>query len=75
MAIALDAILVSTFISEIGRQCQLNGLFFPWKRNASGIPISAYLFILALEILFIQIKDNHQIKGIIIRHSENKYVT
>ena len=37
-----------------------------------GDPISAYLFILALEILFILIKDNHHIKGIMTDGQEIK---
>ena len=41
--------------------------YFPilsWTRE--GDPISAYLFILVMEILFIQVKDSKNIKGITI---------
>ena len=43
-----------------------------YLERGQGDPISAYLFILAPEILFIQIRDNHQIKGIIIDGHEIK---
>ena len=37
-----------------------------------GDPLSAYLFILALEVLFIQIRENNDIKGIIINNTNIK---
>ena len=40
-----------------------------------GDPISAYLFILALQVLFIQIRDNHHIKGSMIDGQEIKLST
>ena len=51
--------------------CALNGgvttKYFKLERGAhQGDPISAYLFILALEILFILIKNNENIQGICI---------
>ena len=42
------------------------GYFYRERGTCQGNPISAYLFILALEILFIHIRDNHHIKGIMI---------
>ena len=49
--------------------CVINGgittLYFPLQRGAcQGDPISAYVFILCLEILFILIKNDPDVKGI-----------
>ena len=42
------------------------------KRDPSGDPISAYLFILALKILFLQVRQNIDIQGITIDGHEIK---
>ena len=46
---------------------------FPLERGTrQGDPFSAYLFILAFEILFLRIRQNEQIKGICISDHELK---
>ena len=47
--------------------------YFPLEGGTrQGDPLSAYLSILALEILLIQIRENAGIKGIIIDETEIK---
>ena len=47
--------------------------YFPLERGTrQGDPVSAYMFILALEILFIRIRQNEQIKGTCISDYELK---
>ena len=48
------------------------GYVYLERGTHQGDPIFAYLLILALEILFNQIKDNHQIKGVMIDGHEIK---
>ena len=55
---------------------EVTGQHLPWfsiKRGCrQGDPISPYLFILCAEILAIMIKENRDIKGIIIGQTEHK---
>ena len=70
---------VKTFLCK-SESCVMNngsstGYFYLERRTRQGDPISAYLShtcVLALEILFIQIRDNHQIKEIMIDGHEIK---
>ena len=67
---------VKTFLYK-AESCVINngsstGYFYLERGTRQGDPIAAYLFILALEILFIQIRDNHHIKGIMIDGQEIK---
>ena len=67
---------VKTFFKNVESCVMNNGRstgYFPLERGTrQGDPISAYLFILALEILLIQIRENADIKGIIIDETEIK---
>ena len=66
---------VKTFLYK-AESCVMNngsstGYFYLERgTRQGGDPISAYLFIIAIEIFFIQIRDNHHIKGIMIDGQE-----
>ena len=40
-----------------------------------GHPVSAYLFILCFEVLFLLVKDNHKIQGVNILYYTYQYTT
>ena len=47
--------------------------YFPSKRGCQqGDPLSAYLFIICVEVLFVQVRDNNEIIGITISDHEIK---
>ena len=67
---------ISVFYNNIKSTVLVNGQPSPWfsiKRGCrQGDPIYPYLFILYAEILAIMIKENQDIKGIIIGQTEHK---
>ena len=67
---------ISVFSNNIKSTVLVNGQPSPWfsikRRCRQGDLISPYLFILCAEILAIMIKENRDIKGIIIGQTENK---
>ena len=50
--------------------------YFPIKRGCrQGNPLSAYVFIICVEVLFVQVRDNNEIIGITINDHEIKLST
>ena len=67
---------VKTFYNDISSRINIGGhlkdIFLPKRGYRQGDPISPYLFLLCAEILAIKIRNNKQIKGIIIDRYEYK---
>ena len=67
---------VRTFLNNVESCVMNNGHstgYFPLERGTrQGDPLSAFLFILCLETLFIQIRSNNQIRGITINNKQIK---
>ena len=67
---------VRTFLNNAESCVVNNGLstgYFPLETGTrQGDPLSAYLFILCVESLFIQIREDENIKGIVIGDHEIK---
>ena len=51
-----------------------SGYFKVNSGSRQGDPISAFLFILVLEIIFIQVKSNHRIEGVRILVMKSRYL-
>ena len=68
--------LVKTFFNNAESCVMNNGHstdYFPLKRGTrQGDPLSAYLFIVALEVMLFQVRSNEQIEGIKINDFEVK---
>ena len=67
---------IKTFYTDVS-SCVLNNGFttdlFPVRREVrQGDPLSPLLFILALEMLVCQIRNDKGVKGIIVKDEENK---
>ena len=69
---------IETFYNNIKSTVLVNGSPTSWfqvhRGCRQGDPISPYLFIMCVEILAIMIRENKNIKGIVIGNSENKIV-
>ncbi|WP_419609554.1 reverse transcriptase family protein [Thiolapillus sp.] len=67
---------ISTFYKDIKSTVTVNGQLSPWfsvqRGCRQGDPISPYLFILCVEILANMIRQNENIKGIVIGETEHK---
>ena len=59
-------VLLNKQVSCVMNNGFTTGYFTNERGTRQGDPISAYLFILVLEILFLQVKENEKIEGIII---------
>jgi hypothetical protein len=67
---------IETFYKNTKSTVIVNGRTTPWldisRGCRQGDPISPYLFVLAVEILAIMIRENKDIKGIVTNNKENK---
>ena len=67
---------IKTFYSNIKSTVIVNGCPSDWfeiqRGCRQGDPLSPYLFILCVEILSIMIKENKEIKGIVVNNNEIK---
>ena len=63
-------VLLNKQVSCVMNNGFTTGYFTNERGTRQGDPISAYLFILALEILFLQVKENEKIEGIKISSHE-----
>jgi hypothetical protein len=67
---------IKTFYSDIKSTVMVNGNVTSWfhvqRGCRQGDPISSYLFIMCVEIMAIMIRQNKEIKGIVIGKNENK---
>ena len=67
---------ISLFFNNIKSTVSVNGQLSNWfnifRGCRQGDPISPYLFILCVEIMGIMIRENNEIKGIVINDIENK---
>ena len=70
---------ISTFYKDIKSTVTVNGQFSPWFSVQSGCRqgdiISTYLFILCVEILANMIRQNENIKGIVIEKKMNQQIS
>ncbi len=69
---------IQTFYSDISSCVSNNGIttaYFPVERGVrQGDPLSPYLFVLCVEILATQIRNDKNIKGLLVAEKETKLV-
>ena len=67
---------IKTFYADIKSTVMVNGNVTSWfhvqRGCRQGDPISCYLFIMCVEILAIMIRQDNEIKGVVIGNTENK---
>ncbi len=64
--------IYNNITSAVINNREISEWFYPKQGVRQGCPISAYLFIMAVELLAISIRENDNIRGIIVEGTEIK---